>query len=103
MWITYTQGLLSQVNVRDLDQLAAENRNRAMVHDSVRDTGKGFHEVGKTPAGKNLRLQILVALISTPPCAHSEGRGKCRILVLLCYFLIISLVLVIPCPAKDPD
>ena len=58
---TDTQRLFGEVDIRYLDQLAAENGNGTAVDDSVRNTRQCFHQVGWAPARKDLSLRILVA------------------------------------------
>ena len=49
---TYTQSLFCQIDIGDLDQFAAKNGNRAVIHDSVRDSREGLHQVREAPAGQ---------------------------------------------------
>ena len=87
---TYTQGLFCQIDIGNLDQFAAKNGDRAVVNDSVRNPWQGFHQVRETPASKDLCLQVLVALICPSASAHSQGRSKSCVLVLLDAVVVVA-------------
>jgi hypothetical protein len=82
--ITHAQRLLGEVNVRDLDELAAQDRDRAVVDDRVRAAGERLHQVREAAAREHLRLGVLVP---RGPAAHRERGGELRVLVHLLVLL----------------
>ena len=61
----------------------------------MRDARQGFHQVRETPASKDLCLQVLVALICPSASAHSQGRSKSCVLVLLDAVVVVAFVLIV--------
>jgi predicted acyltransferase len=58
---TYTQSLFRKIDVLDVYELAAQYRDRTMIYNGMGTPWKSLHEVRKTPASKNLCLEVIIA------------------------------------------